>query len=74
MPISIMSGNRYATKQLVNGNVKVQGFDVAFPDWGTVAPLFNSFYHNLIRSGRARAAYLQRCLDEGALDDHFRAS
>jgi 4,5-dihydroxyphthalate decarboxylase len=47
MPISIMSGNRYATKQLVNGNVKVQGFDVDFPDWGTVAPLFNSFYHNL---------------------------
>jgi len=34
----------------------------------------NSFYHNLIRSGRARAAYLKRCMDEVALEDHFRAS
>jgi 4,5-dihydroxyphthalate decarboxylase len=47
MSISIMTGNRYASAQLVNGNVTVKGFDVSFPQQGTVAPLFNSFFHNL---------------------------
>jgi hypothetical protein len=32
----------------------------------------DSFYHNLIRSGMVRRHYLRRCLEEGALDDHFR--
>jgi hypothetical protein len=34
----------------------------------------NSFYHNLIRSGLVRQRYLQRCLDENLLEDHFRSS
>jgi hypothetical protein len=32
----------------------------------------DSFYHNLIRSGMTRRHYLQRCMAEGALTDHFR--
>jgi 4,5-dihydroxyphthalate decarboxylase len=47
MSVNILSGNRYATAQLVKGNVSVKGFDVKFPEMGTVAPLFNSFFHNL---------------------------
>ena len=35
---------------------------------------FNSFYHNLIRSGLVRQRYLQRCREEGLLEDHFRSS
>ena len=34
----------------------------------------NSFYHNLIRSGLVRLRYLERCLSDGALEDHFRGS
>jgi hypothetical protein len=34
----------------------------------------NSFYHNLIRSGLVRLRYLERCLADGALQDHFRGS
>lgn len=32
----------------------------------------DSFYHNLIRSGLVRRRYLQRCLDDEALTEHFR--
>jgi hypothetical protein len=34
----------------------------------------NSFYHNLHRSGLVRQRYLARCLEEGAMEDHFRSS
>jgi hypothetical protein len=34
----------------------------------------DSFYHNLIRSGRMRQIYLERCQKEDQLDDHHRAS
>jgi immunity protein 49 of polymorphic toxin system len=34
----------------------------------------DTFYHNLIRSGRCREIYLRRCLEEKALEDHHRAS
>jgi hypothetical protein len=34
----------------------------------------DAFYYNLIRSGRARRAYLQRIHDDGAMDDHHFAS
>jgi Immunity protein 49 len=34
----------------------------------------DSFYHNLIRSGMTRRHYLNRCIAEGALEDHFRGS
>jgi hypothetical protein len=34
----------------------------------------DSFYHNLIRSGRVRERYLQRCKTEALVEDHFRSS
>ena len=34
----------------------------------------NVFFHNLIRSGRARHRYLSRCAAENRLDDHHRSS
>ncbi len=34
----------------------------------------DSFYHNLIRSGMVRRQYLQRVLDAGMLEDHFRGA
>jgi hypothetical protein len=34
----------------------------------------DTFYHNLIRSGRTREAYLSRCLNERRIYDHHRAS
>ena len=34
----------------------------------------DTFYHNLIRSGRCREVYLQRCLADNALWEHHRAS
>jgi hypothetical protein len=34
----------------------------------------NTFYHNLVRSGRIRERYLARCIDENQLLDHYRSS
>lgn len=48
MAITIMTSNRYASAQLVSGQVKVQGFDVRFETpTPTVAAVFNEFIHNL---------------------------
>lgn len=48
MAITIMTNNRYASAQLVNGQVKVKGFDVRFETpTPTVAAVFNDFIHNL---------------------------
>lgn len=39
-----------------------------------VAADSNSFYHNLIRSGRVRVTYLEKMRASGRLDDHHRCS
>ncbi len=48
MAFTIMTNSRYASAQLVNGQVKVRGFDVAFrsPE-PSVASIFNDYIHNL---------------------------
>ncbi len=48
MAFTIMTNNRYASGQLVSGQVKVQGFDVAFksPE-PSVASIFNDYIQNL---------------------------